>query len=444
MDAARFEHLVERARREAERGIADGSARRALELWRGAPLADVASEPFAGAEIRRLEELHLRAIELAIDAELAAGTPRRGDRPPRGAARRASRSTSASTPSACSRFTAPGASPRPWRATAPPTAPSSRSGSSPGPSCAASRSRSSPTTPPSTPARRRASSRASSRAARRCSPAETASCGGCESAGPRPGRVGPGSRSSPARRGSARPGSPPSSPPTFRPEADGALRRGLGRPRRRARGDPRRASRASSRPCSCSTTPTTPRPPCSRPRPRSRPKPRDTPLLLLVLHRDDEGPPAFAAAAQRLALRPLRVEAAAEIAELYAPADGVAMPLETLMAESEGVPLRVHRAASGWAQAQAAERLEATAGKAAIERGGLRAARGRGGGKRRRPPGRPRADQPLRGRRAAGSPRSPRCARSAAWRRLTPPTPSTSSAASGSSPTSWRAWSAPP
>ncbi len=95
---------------------------------------------------------------------------------------------------------------------------------------------------------------------------------------------------------------------------------------------------------------------------------------MLVLHRDDEGPPAFADAAQRLLLRPLRVEAAAEIAELYAPAEGVAMPLETLMAESEGVPLRVHRAASGWAQAQAAQRLEATAVRTATERGGLRVA----------------------------------------------------------------------
>ena len=50
------------------------------------------------------------------------------------------------------------------------------------------------------------------------------------------------------------------------------------------------------------------------------------------------------------------------------------MPLETLMAESDGVPLRVHRAASAWAQAQAAERLEASAGRAAGERGELRAA----------------------------------------------------------------------
>jgi hypothetical protein len=73
VDASRFERLVERARREAEHGIADGAVKGALELWRGAPLADVASEPFAGPEIRRLEELHLRALELTIDAELAAG-----------------------------------------------------------------------------------------------------------------------------------------------------------------------------------------------------------------------------------------------------------------------------------------------------------------------------------------------------------------------------------
>ena len=59
--------------RAGERRGANGAASAALELWRGAPLADVASEPFAGPEIGRLEELHLRAIELAIDAELAAG-----------------------------------------------------------------------------------------------------------------------------------------------------------------------------------------------------------------------------------------------------------------------------------------------------------------------------------------------------------------------------------
>jgi DNA-binding SARP family transcriptional activator len=46
VDARRFEALV-----------ADDMPREALALWRGAPLADVADEPFADAEIRRLEEL---------------------------------------------------------------------------------------------------------------------------------------------------------------------------------------------------------------------------------------------------------------------------------------------------------------------------------------------------------------------------------------------------
>ena len=74
VDAMRFEQLVERARHEADQAIpGNGAAQGALELWRGAPLADVAEEPFAGPEIRRLEELRLRALELAIDGELAAG-----------------------------------------------------------------------------------------------------------------------------------------------------------------------------------------------------------------------------------------------------------------------------------------------------------------------------------------------------------------------------------
>ena len=65
--------MVEEAARERASGGVNGAADAALELWRGAPLADVASEPFAGPEIGRLEELHLRALELAIDADLAAG-----------------------------------------------------------------------------------------------------------------------------------------------------------------------------------------------------------------------------------------------------------------------------------------------------------------------------------------------------------------------------------
>src|SRR5215212_335713 len=62
VDAGRFERLV-----------VGGAPREALALWRGPPLDDVAEEPFAGAEIRRLEELRLAALELAIDRDLNDG-----------------------------------------------------------------------------------------------------------------------------------------------------------------------------------------------------------------------------------------------------------------------------------------------------------------------------------------------------------------------------------
>ncbi|HEY7621757.1 MAG TPA: BTAD domain-containing putative transcriptional regulator, partial [Solirubrobacteraceae bacterium] len=65
VDALRFEALV-----------ADDLPREALALWRGAPLADVAGEPFADTEIRRLEQLHVTALENAIDHDLAAGRHR--------------------------------------------------------------------------------------------------------------------------------------------------------------------------------------------------------------------------------------------------------------------------------------------------------------------------------------------------------------------------------
>ena len=73
MDVCRLERLVSEAARAAEAGEPGGAAREALALFRGDPLADVADEPFAVAEIRRLEELRLTAAELAIDADLAAG-----------------------------------------------------------------------------------------------------------------------------------------------------------------------------------------------------------------------------------------------------------------------------------------------------------------------------------------------------------------------------------
>jgi peptide/nickel transport system substrate-binding protein len=62
VDAVEFEGLLEQHR-----------ARDALALWRGEPLADVADEPFAAPEIRRLGELRVRAAEEAIDDDLDAG-----------------------------------------------------------------------------------------------------------------------------------------------------------------------------------------------------------------------------------------------------------------------------------------------------------------------------------------------------------------------------------
>jgi peptide/nickel transport system substrate-binding protein len=75
IDAARFQRLVEQADRGGG-GTASGPgdpAREALALWRGDALADVAGEPFAGPEVRRLDELWLRAAHLVVDGDLAAG-----------------------------------------------------------------------------------------------------------------------------------------------------------------------------------------------------------------------------------------------------------------------------------------------------------------------------------------------------------------------------------
>ena len=49
------------------------SSREALALWRGPPLADLAYEQFAQAEIARLEEMRLAAVEQRVEADLALG-----------------------------------------------------------------------------------------------------------------------------------------------------------------------------------------------------------------------------------------------------------------------------------------------------------------------------------------------------------------------------------
>jgi DNA-binding SARP family transcriptional activator/DNA-binding GntR family transcriptional regulator len=78
VDATRFRALREAGRAALAAGDATGSAarlREALELWRGAPLAEF-EEPFARVEAAHLEELRLTCLEERIDADLALGRHR--------------------------------------------------------------------------------------------------------------------------------------------------------------------------------------------------------------------------------------------------------------------------------------------------------------------------------------------------------------------------------
>ena len=72
VDVVRFERLLAEARAAAPEQAAELAAA-GLALWRGPALADFAYEPFAQAEIARLEELRWEALHLRIDAELALG-----------------------------------------------------------------------------------------------------------------------------------------------------------------------------------------------------------------------------------------------------------------------------------------------------------------------------------------------------------------------------------
>src|SRR5262245_12417244 len=60
-------------RERCERLLGDGEPGMALALWRGNPFADFAYEPFAQAEIARLEELRLTCLEERIESDLGAG-----------------------------------------------------------------------------------------------------------------------------------------------------------------------------------------------------------------------------------------------------------------------------------------------------------------------------------------------------------------------------------
>src|SRR5579862_6950347 len=76
LDISQFEQLVTEGREALTAGTADQAARtlrQALSLWQGPALADFRYEPFAQAEIVRLEELRLTCIEERVEADLALG-----------------------------------------------------------------------------------------------------------------------------------------------------------------------------------------------------------------------------------------------------------------------------------------------------------------------------------------------------------------------------------
>ncbi|WP_353816233.1 nSTAND1 domain-containing NTPase [Agromyces sp. SYSU T00266] len=76
IDAVKFEQAVAQARRQALQGAHDRAAagfRKALALWRGAPLPDAADWPPAVIEAARLVEIRRSVEEELLDARLSAG-----------------------------------------------------------------------------------------------------------------------------------------------------------------------------------------------------------------------------------------------------------------------------------------------------------------------------------------------------------------------------------
>ncbi len=379
LDAARFEGLVERAHREAEQGIVGGAAQGALDLWQGAPLADVAGEPFAAPEIRRLEELHLRAIELAIDGDLAAGRPREviprlealiAEDPLNErfhaqrvlALYRSGRQAEALDAYQQARETLIG-----------------EIGVEPGPELRRLQESilaQDPALDPPLPKEELAIplDRGSPILAGRehelawlrkrweeARSGQTRVVLLCGPAGIGKTRLA-GELAAEVQRDGAEVlyvGG--------RQASEDALAT-VGRARESGRAtllildgaDEMRAPMLEGA--------------AGLARQSGAP-----PRLILVLSRDEQEPPAFAGmleagTAPRLVLGPVRAEAVAEIAALYAPAGGAEVPLDGLLAASEGVPAGVHRVASEWARADAAQRLVETAGRAASDRGDLRTA----------------------------------------------------------------------
>src|SRR5262245_19485576 len=379
VDALRFEDLVEEAARQPAGAGANGLAGAALELWRGAPLADVASEPFAAPEIGRLEELHMRAIELAIDAELAAGNHAEAvarlealiaEEPLRErlhaqrmlALYRAGRQSEALEAYREARATLVeqiGVEPGPElkrlqeqilaqdpALEAPPPAlelPIQLEGGS-----------------PLLAGRERELDWLRGRWARA-----------------REGRIVCVMLWGPAGIGKTR----------LVAELAAEVRREGAVVLYAGAGEVAEAALATVAEAGTGHRPTLlvldyaddAHPSVLEAAAALAGPPEGRPLLVCVLHHDEQGPPAFAGllksgVAERLRLDPLDEDATADIAALYTP-EGVVVPMRTLLTESEGLPLRIHRAASGWAQAEVAERLEAATEETAVDQHGLRKGR---------------------------------------------------------------------
>ena len=78
LDVAQFEQFIFEGRDALAAGGAAEAVQlldQAITLWRGPPLADFRYEPFAQAEIARLEELQLACLEERNEAQLALGSP---------------------------------------------------------------------------------------------------------------------------------------------------------------------------------------------------------------------------------------------------------------------------------------------------------------------------------------------------------------------------------
>ena len=442
VDVCRLERLVSEASRAAAAGRPASAAREALALFRGDPLADVADEPFADAEIRRLEELRLAAAELAIEADLAAGRHHElvgeidallAENPLRErlhaqrmlALYRCGRQAEALEAYRHARSTLVeeiGVEPsaelrRPARGDPAPGPVAGRRGRRRRAPARARRDRVAAADRP----RRRAAPAAGLLAARGGRAGALVTLVGAYGMGKT--RLAAELAGDAHREGApvlyaAGTGAPEAALAVLaRARGTAAARAGRGRRRRpRARRGARRAAQA-------------------------RPALDRVPVLVLAT-----GLQAAALARlepqESVVLEPLDADGVRAIAGFYAPADeGSAIPVETLLASSGGVARRVHEAASEWARREATRRVDAVAGRTAAGRSEARALEAElAGSVVELQSARERAG--LVGRRRRRRPDADRSARTRASRRSTPTTPSTSSGASGSSPSWSRASSA--